>query len=117
MVESLPRLETAYGILTCELRPGEEPFAQWDAPNGWAPLHYAAFAGLDRAGYPAEAARIARKYVDVQTDIFGATRRLWEKHNALQGNHEAHHEYDLSGEFLGWTAGTYLAAYKYLYGE
>ncbi len=117
VVESLPRLETAYGILTCELRPGEEPFAQWDAPNGWAPLHYAAFAGLDRAGYPAEAARIARKYVDVQTDIFGATRRLWEKHNALQGNHEAHHEYDLSGEFLGWTAGTYLAAYKYLYGE
>lgn len=117
LVEHLDRLEAPHGVLTCALRDGTTPFAQWDAPNGWAPLHYFAIKGLDRYGFKDAAARIAGKYLSAQTSIYGKTRQLWEKYNAIKGNTEVNDEYKMPGEFLGWTAGTYQTAFDYLYGR
>ena len=117
LVEHLDRLEAPHGVLTCALRDGTTPFAQWDAPNGWAPLHYFAIKGLDRYGFKDAAARIAGKYLSAQTSIYGKTRQLWEKYNAMKGNTEVNDEYKMPGEFLGWTAGTYQTAFDYLYGR
>jgi len=111
-------LEAENGIYTCAPREDAgTPRYQWDAPNGWAPVHFYAIKGLDNYGYKKEAARVARKYVDSMTSIYGATGQLWEKYNASKGNTEVHNEYPMPGEFMGWTAGAYQMAYDYLYGK
>lgn len=117
LVDNLGLLEAEHGILTCAFRSEEVSFAQWDAPNGWAPLHFFAIKGLDRYGYREEAARIAGKYLEAQTSIYTRTHQLWEKFNAVKGNTDVSDEYKMPGEFLGWTAGVYQAAYAYLYGK
>lgn len=115
-VKHLAMIEGEGGVMTCA--PGERsvPF-QWDAPNGWAPIHYFAIKGLDNYGYRDDAARIARKYLDSVTSIYGKTGQLWEKFNAAKGNTEVNDEYPMPGDFMGWTAGTYQTAYDYLYGK
>jgi len=112
MVDSLYRLETDYGILACEKNnlPGKY---QWNYPNGWACLHYVAIEGLDKYGYTDDAKRIAQKYVTLADNIFGQTNNLWEKYNVAEGNLDAANEYGLPA-MMGWSAGVYLAAEKYL---
>lgn len=117
LVDNLGLLEADHGVLTCAFRSEGIPFAQWDAPNGWAPLHFFAIKGLDRYGYKEEAVRIAGKYIEAQTSIYSRTHQLWEKFNAVKGNTDVSDEYKMPGEFLGWTAGVYQAAYAYLYGR
>lgn len=116
IVRNLPAIEGAAGVFTCA--PGERTVNyQWDAPNGWAPVHFYAIKGLDRYGFKKEAARVARKYLDSMTSIYGSTGQLWEKFNAAKGNTEVNAEYPMPGDFMGWTAGTYQTAYDYLYGK
>lgn len=117
LLKSLDRLEAPCGVLTCAFREGTVPFAQWDAPNGWAPLHYFAIKGLDRYGFRDAAGRIAAKYLAAQTSIYGLTHQLWEKYNAVKGNTDVNDEYKMPGEFLGWTAGVYQTTFDYLYGR
>lgn len=117
LVDNLGLLEADHGVLTCAPRPGVTSFAQWDTPNGWAPVHFFAIKGLDRYGYREDAARIAGKYLEAQTSIYGQTHQLWEKYNAVKGDTDVSDEYKMPGEFLGWTAGVYQTAYDYLYGR
>lgn len=119
LVGNLALLEADNGLLTCAKHtdvPNGVTY-QWDAPNGWAPIHFYAIKGLDRYGYKEEAARIAKKYLGSVTGIYGKTGQLWEKFNAEKGNTEVNAEYPMPGEFMGWTAGTYQTAYDYLYGK
>ncbi len=116
VVKNIGLLEGEGGIMTCAAGERAVPF-QWDAPNGWAPIHFFAIKGLDNYGYTADAARIARKYIDSMTSIYGKTGQLWEKFNAAKGNSEVNDEYPMPGDFMGWTAGTYQTAYNYLYGK
>ncbi len=108
----LPRLEADYGILTCEKNDAIGNY-QWDYPNGWACLQYIAIIGLHRYGYKAEARRIAQKYVSLVEKIFAQTGNLWEKYNVVEGNINVSNEYKMPA-MMGWSAGTYLAALKYL---
>lgn len=115
LVASLPKLEGKGGIMTCT--PGDRTVTyQWDAPNGWAPVQFYAIKALDRYGYSDDAARIARKYVDAQTAIYNSSKQLWEKYNASEGSSKVANEYPMPGDFMGWTAGAYQTAYRYLYG-
>lgn len=116
LVRNLGLIEGAHGVY-CNA-PGERTVKyQWDYPNGWAPVQAYAVKGLDSYGYKADAARIARKYVEAQAGIHSATCQLWEKYNADKGNTEVSNEYAMPGNFLGWTAGAYQTAYNYLYGS
>ncbi len=112
IVEHLPRLETDWGVLTCEKNetPGRY---QWDYPNGWACLQYIAMVGLDRYGYCKEARRIAEKYVSLVEKVFAKTHNLWEKYNVVEGSINVSNEYEMPA-MMGWSAGVYLAALKYL---
>lgn len=110
---ALPRLETPHGIYTCE--PATAPgIYQWDAPNGWAACHYAAYQGLRRYGFDDDARRIARKYVASVVDIYNATGQLWEKFNVAEGNVRVRDEYPMPGDFMGWTAGVFRHAFDYI---
>lgn len=97
------------------LRPGGwlttlvESGQQWDAPNGWAPLHWIAYRGLMRYGFEDEAREGARRWVSNNILVFENTGRLFEKYNvetvgALSGGGE----YEVQHGF-GWTNGVLLA--------
>lgn len=106
-VALLPRLETPHGLLCAE--PGPRKFAyQWDAPNGWPPLHYATVHALLRTGYAYDARRLAGKYMTTLSDNFERTGELWEKYNVADGTTEALNEYAMPA-MLGWTAGVFAA--------
>ena len=102
---ALFRLETEYGVLTCEKNdtPGNY---QWNYPNGWAPMQLIVAGGLLRYGYQEDALRIARKFMDTLERCFEQTGHFWEKYNILEGNIEAVNEYEMPA-MLGWTFGVY----------
>ncbi|MFA5204378.1 MAG: trehalase family glycosidase [Lentisphaeria bacterium] len=114
LVAWLPELERPYGLVACA--PGPRPDRrtyQWDTPNAWPPLQFAAIAGLLRYGYQAEARRLAGKYVAAVVANFETTGHLWEKYNAITGGVDVSDEY-LMPPMLGWTAGTFLYACEVL---
>ncbi len=85
---------------------------QWDAPNGWAPLEYMAIKGLERYGQNELAATIARRWTDLNKQVYKKTYRLVEKYNVIDsGGLGGGGEYLLQDGF-GWTNGVYLALVK-----
>ena len=114
--KALPRLELEFGIAACEKGGPERPFTyQWDYPNAWGAVNCMAVKGLDRYGFREDARRIARKYVESNVRQFKGTGMLFEKYNALTGWQDAASEYGTPGNFMGWTAGTFLFCADYLY--
>ena len=106
-VEMLPRLEEAFGVVTCEKNSVKGNF-QWNYPNGWACLQYIMVIALDRYGFYEEARRIAGKYIQLVEQAFEETGNLWEKYNVVEGNANVVTEEKMP-PMMGWTAGVYLA--------
>lgn len=82
---------------------------QWDAPNGWAPLHWITIQGLRNYGYHFLADRIKQRWIKTNTDLFKRTGKLVEKYNVVNPN-----EYGGGGEYplqdgFGWTNGVLAA--------
>lgn len=102
---ALSRLETEYGILTCEKNETEGSY-QWDYPNGWAALQLIVAGGLMRYGYKEDAMRIAKKYTSLVERNYEKTGHLWEKYNVLNGSVEVVNEYEMPA-MMGWTFGVY----------
>lgn len=81
---------------------------QWDAPNGWAPLHYITIVGLRNYGFDELANDISRRWIGLNEKVYSGTGRLIEKYNVtdkigLGGGGE----YTLQDGF-GWTNGVLL---------
>lgn len=107
-VVNLGRLESRNGIYPCE--PGSRDVAyQWDFPNCWSACVLTIVQGLDRYGYGADADRIADKYMGAIEKIYAETGQLWEKYNAEEASVNVKDEYEMPGDFMGWTAGVYSA--------
>lgn len=113
IVRELGRLECEHAVSACEENDAPVVY-QWDRPNAWASFNTLAVAGLDRYGYKAEARRIASKYVESVSAIFGRTQQLWEKFNAVTGDIDVKDEYAMPGDFMGWTAGAFIYCQDYL---
>ncbi|WP_435098885.1 trehalase family glycosidase [Halorubrum sp. N11] len=97
------------------LRPGglvttlEETGEQWDAPLGWAPLHWMAVIGLRRYGHDGLADEIASRWIQLARSTFGETGRMAEKYNVhTAGSATDPGEYELQYGF-GWTNGVVTA--------
>ncbi|MEE1315136.1 MAG: trehalase family glycosidase [Faecalimonas sp.] len=110
--KALPRLETEYGILTCEKNDTPGTF-QWDYPNGWAPMQQMVVGGLLRYGYQEDARRVAKKFMDTVERCYEQTGHLWEKYNIVEGNIEAVNEYEMPA-MMGWTFGVYWCFKNFL---
>ena len=104
--DALCRLETAYGVVTCEKKDVSGVY-QWGYPNGWAPMQMIVVGGLLRYGYKEEAYRIAQKFVNLVESCYEKTGHLWEKYNAVDGNVDVQNEYEMPA-MLGWTFGVYI---------
>jgi alpha,alpha-trehalase len=82
---------------------------QWDAPNGWAPLHWIAIQGLSKYGYRELATDIAGRWMNINEKVYRNTGRMMEKYNVVSTTLEAGGgEYPAQDGF-GWTNGVYLA--------
>lgn len=95
----------AGGWLTTLTRSGQ----QWDAPNGWAPLQWIVYRGLQRYGFADEAAEGARRWVRNNIEVYERTGRLLEKYNVEEiGAFTGGGEYEVQHGF-GWTNGVLLS--------
>ena len=82
---------------------------QWDAPNGWAPLHWIAIQGLAKYGYNELAKDIAKRWMNINEKVYRNTGKMMEKYNVVSTTLEAGGgEYPAQDGF-GWTNGVYLA--------
>ncbi len=82
---------------------------QWDAPNGWAPLHWIAITGLDNYGCKDLAQTIAKRWIKLGTDVFNRTGKLMEKYNVVDTKLEAGGGEYPGQDGFGWTNGVLLA--------
>lgn len=87
---------------------------QWDAPNGWAPLHWFAVEGLKRYGMDTLSDDIVIRWLSTVESYFAANGTLMEKYNVVSATQVAKGgEYDVQHGF-GWTNGVTQAFYRQL---
>jgi alpha,alpha-trehalase len=82
---------------------------QWDAPNGWAPLHWIAIQGLKRYGRADLAKPIGTRFLADVENVYNTQQKLVEKY-VVEGAGEGGGgggEYPLQDGF-GWTNGVTL---------
>lgn len=97
------------------LRPGgvtstlETTGQQWDAPNGWAPLHWITITGLENYGFSELANEIAKRWIQLNTDVFKRTGKLMEKYNVADTHLEAGGGEYAGQDGFGWTNGVLIA--------
>lgn len=95
----------AGGLATTLIATGQ----QWDAPNGWAPLQWAAYKGLKNYGYNDLARKVKDRWMETVLGLYEKQAKLVEKYNVDQpGEHAGGGEYQLQDGF-GWTNGVFLA--------
>ncbi len=93
------------GLLTTLTSSGQ----QWDAPNGWAPLHWVTIQGLRKYGYDELADKIQEAWVSTNMKVFKDEHRLIEKYNVISKEGiGGGGEYPLQDGF-GWTNGVLAA--------
>lgn len=111
--EVLKNFEVEGGILTSLKPEGHDTTIkasseyQWDCPNGWPPIQLITIQSLDKYDYNDDAKRIAQKWLDLNTDIYNKTGKIFEKYNVIEKNIDVRTSYPQQDGF-GWTNGVYL---------
>jgi alpha,alpha-trehalase len=85
---------------------------QWDSPNGWAPLQWITITGLENYGHTELAKTIAKRWIQLNTDVFKRTGKLMEKYNVIDTQLEAGGGEYAGQDGFGWTNGVLLALIK-----
>ncbi|MEO5891383.1 MAG: alpha,alpha-trehalase TreF [Ferruginibacter sp.] len=96
------------GIVTTTNNTGQ----QWDAPNGWAPLQWIAYAGLINYQHTELAKEIAKSWLALNEKVFYDTGKLMEKYNVEDLNKTAGGGEYPGQDGFGWTNGIYVAMKK-----
>lgn len=93
------------GLVTTNIDNGQ----QWDAPNGWAPLHWAAIEGLRQYGHDDLADEITKRWTELNEKVYASSKKFVEKYNVESADGlGGGGEYVLQDGF-GWTNGVYEA--------
>ena len=98
----------AGGFITSLTNTGE----QWDAPNGWAPLQWITVQGLKNYGFDSLATMGAKRWIQLNIDVYNRTGRLMEKYNVVNTSLKAGGGEYPSQDGFGWTNGVLLALIK-----
>ena len=92
------------GFSTTLLHTGQ----QWDAPNGWAPLQWMAYKGLQRYGHNALAQKAKSRWINANQKVFEKTGKLTEKYDVFNEDLEASGGEYPNQDGFGWTNGVLL---------
>ena len=93
------------GLRTTLVQSGQ----QWDAPNGWAPLQWMAYGGLQNYGLHSLASAIKNRWLSVNTRVYFATGKMMEKYNVADTTLIAGGGEYPNQDGFGWTNGVFLA--------
>ena len=93
------------GIVTTTNYSGQ----QWDAPNGWAPLQWIAYIGLNNYRHFNLADDIANRWLALNEKVFEETGKLMEKYNVEDLDKAAGGGEYPGQDGFGWTNGVYVA--------
>jgi alpha,alpha-trehalase len=113
--DNLSLFERPGGVVTSTNVSG----SQWDAPFGWAPLQLFAVEGLRRAGFAADAARLARAWLSMLVEDLARRGALVEKYDVERRTSEMAGSalkfgYASNEVGFGWTNGVALELLKSL---
>lgn len=92
------------GVVTTLVHSGQ----QWDAPNGWAPLQWMTIQGLRNYQQNQLAETIAKRWIQVNTDVYARTGKMMEKYNVENTTLEAGGGEYPGQDGFGWTNGVLL---------
>ncbi|MFA7472797.1 MAG: alpha,alpha-trehalase TreF [Spirosomataceae bacterium] len=81
---------------------------QWDLPNGWAPLHWMVFKGLENYGYTELAREGIGRWLKVNRMVYNKTGKMTEKYNMLHRLEDAQGGEYPNQDGFGWTNGVFL---------
>ncbi len=82
---------------------------QWDAPNGWAPHQWMAYAGLKQYHIEPLAKKIRDQWLAINLQVYKSTGKMMEKYNVIDTKLKSGGgEYPTQDGF-GWTNGVYRA--------
>jgi len=82
---------------------------QWDAPNGWAPLQWIVITALAENKQEELAATIAKRWINLNNDVYQRTGKLMEKYNVVNTKLEAGGGEYPGQDGFGWTNGVLLS--------
>ena len=104
--QELPKLEMEHGLAMSAEKTG----MQWDAPYGWAPEQWFGVEGLERAGFHADAVRLAAKFCRTVEANFTRDGTIREKFDAVTGTTDIllTAGYKSNAVGFGWTNGVYV---------
>lgn len=92
------------GLITTLERSGQ----QWDAPNGWAPLHWVSYKGLLNYGLGELAGEIKCRWTDTIKAVYQSTGKITEKYNVMEEKVDASGGEYPNQDGFGWTNGVFL---------
>lgn len=82
---------------------------QWDSPNGWAPLQWMAYKGLQQYGFVELAAKVKDRWLKTCEKVYADTGKMMEKYNVLDVQAKAGGGKYPNQDGFGWTNAVYLA--------
>jgi alpha,alpha-trehalase len=85
---------------------------QWDAPNGWAPLQWICYQGLQNYGFEELADRVKTCWLTSNEAVFRETGKMTEKYDVWNEHADASGGEYPNQDGFGWTNGVYLALKK-----
>ena len=92
------------GLLTTTVTSGQ----QWDAPNGWAPLQWIAYRGLQNYGFDELATTLRSRWTSLNIKVYKSTGKLMEKYNVMNPSLESGGGEYPNQDGFGWTNGVLL---------
>ncbi len=82
--KNLSLLECDGGIANTQPNNLSARFKQHDYPNGWPQQQWIVVQGLLNYGFAKDAERIAKKWLDMNKEIFERTEKFWEKYDVVE---------------------------------
>lgn len=106
---NLSLFENKGGLANSQSHSLMDEFKQHDYPNGWPQQHWIVIKALLNYGFREDAKRVAKKWLDLNKNVFEKTGKFWEKYNVVKckvGDSNADRYSTQSG--FGWTNAVFV---------
>lgn len=107
VMENLKRFEYRGGLANTQSNNLSKEYKQHDYPNGWPQQQWIVVRGLMNYGFNREAARLAKKYLDLNNSVFHKTGKLWEKYDVVKCTISKEERYKTQHGFA-WTNAIFI---------
>lgn len=95
------------GLANTQKKGLSKTFKQWDYPNGWPNQQWIVIKGLLDYGFEKDVTRLAKKWLDMNVNVFEKTGVFWEKYNVITADRGKDGRYPTQKGF-GWTNAVFI---------